>query len=286
MWRSIIAVFLSVGLGCAGVLEETSSGSFIGKGLTVRCVSDAATIRAGQTFYLGLWIQHEAGYHTYWQNPGLAGVATKIAPKLPAGFRAGAMIYPPPNKVKMAAISVHGYEHDVLVILPVTAPAVLEGASITIPIQATWMCCQRTCNPGLAKLSITLKCGPQAIPDAEWAGKVQALLAAQPPRLTGWDLSAERSERNIVFRARPLAGQVLPEAPQFFSLDNMICSDPTQVWQRDGEGFQVQLALSDFLPTDASQLRGLLHGQTTWVTGLVVPYVEIVVPIAPAVAGQ
>ena len=33
-------------------------------------------VQAGQPFWLGLQIQHQPGWHTYWLNPGDSGLAT------------------------------------------------------------------------------------------------------------------------------------------------------------------------------------------------------------------
>ncbi len=250
-----------------------------GKGLTVQLVADVRVVRPGETFQLGLWIKHEPGYHTYWQNPGLAGVPTKLNPKLPAEFKTGAMVYPPPDKVKMASIRVHGYERDVLVALPVTVPAGQAAGPLAIPVAATWMCCRRTCNPGLAQLTITVTIGETRRANEEWLPKFKALEAAQPPVLEGWTLTAARFEKEVELIAHPPAGLTPPAAPQFFSSDNLICSHPLQNWQRDGAGYRVRLALSDFLPEDQTQLRGLLYGQGSWLAGREMPYAAIAVPL-------
>lgn len=264
------------------VRAEERPAAFTGKGLSVQLVSDTRIIQPGQTFHLGLWIEHEPGYHTYWQNPGLAGVPTKMTPELPPGFTAGTMIYPPPDKVKMAAIRVHGYEHPVLVVLPITAPAKLEPGPIAFPIEATWMCCFRTCNPGHALLSLTLQAGAISSPDPAWAPKFADLQAQQPPALKGWALTARRIEKEVELTAVPPSGLPLPEAPQFFSSDNLICSHPPQNWQRDGNGYRVRLSLSDFQPDDKTHLRGLLSGQGSWLAGREAPYAAIAVPITAA----
>lgn len=265
----------------ATVRAQAPASRFTGPGLTVELVSEMKVIQPGQTFHLGLWIRHDPGYHTYWKNPGLAGVPTTLAAQLPAGFTAGELIYPPPDKVRMAGIRVHGYEREVLVALPVTAPAALPPGPLSFPAEAAWMCCQRTCNPGHAKLSLTLQGGAAGTPDETWQAKFADLLARQPPTLTGWSLTARRFEKEIELTALPPAGMALPETPQFFSLDNLICSHPVQSWQRDGSGYRVRLALSDFLPDDQSQLRGLLFGKGSWLPGREAPYAAIAVTIVP-----
>ena len=282
MMRFLPHLILFLCFPLAEVRPQDLPAAFTGKGLSVQLVSDSVTIRPKGTFHLGLWLRHDPGYHTYWQNPGLAGVPTKMMPQLPPGFTAGPMIYPPPDKVKMAAINVHGYERDVLVAIPVSAPALLPPGPLKISVEATWMCCQRTCNPGLARLSLTLDTGPDAKADAVWQPKFNALLASQPPLLTGWDLSATRIEKEIELTAYPPRGVALPDAPQFFSIDNLVCSHPPQSWQKLGSGYRVRLALSDFPPEDGGHLRGLLSGKGSWLPGRAANYVQIAVPIARA----
>lgn len=48
--------------------DSKASSFHRGGGLTMRLVSDVTAIQPGQTFHLGLWIQHEPGYHTYWSS--------------------------------------------------------------------------------------------------------------------------------------------------------------------------------------------------------------------------
>ena len=282
MIRLLPLLLLSCLLLTTGARAGLRPAAFAGKGLSLELVSDRRTIGAGQTFFLGLWLRHEPGYHTYWQNPGLAGVPTKLVPDLPPGYTVGPMIYPPPDKVKMAAINVHGYERDVLVALAVTAPDHLAPGPVVIPVEATWMCCQRTCNPGLAKLSLTLNADPGSIIDSAWEPKFKALLAQQPPLLAGWTTTAQRVDHAVELTIQPSAGQALPETPQFFSSDNLICSHPPQSWQRDGSGYRVRLALSDFPPEDRTHLRGLLFGKGSWLAGQQAAYAAISVPITPA----
>lgn len=259
-----------------------SSTFFQGKGLSVELVSDSTTAVPGSTIHLGLWIKHDPEYHTYWLNPGLAGVATKLNPKLPEGYQTGALIYPPPDKVKMSSLDVHGYERDVLIALPVTLPAHAAAGSLTIPVECTWMCCRNVCNPGLAHLTLTLQIGPKPQPSADWESKFKDLLASQPPAIQGWTLTATRFEKEIELTVQPPAGLTAPEAPQFFSLDNLICSHPPQSWQKDGSGYRVRLELSGFQPKDSSHLSGLLFGKGSWLADKSAPYVEIKVPVLEA----
>ena len=48
---------------------------------------------AGQTFWLGLQLQHEPHWHTYWLNPGDSGLPTQLSWTLPQGLSAGDVLW-------------------------------------------------------------------------------------------------------------------------------------------------------------------------------------------------
>src|SRR6188474_3333938 len=81
--------------------EPPLQATFSGTGVKVELVSEVTAIRPGQPFYAGLFLRHEPAYHTYWKNPGLAGVVTKLEWTLPPGWKAGGIEWPAPDKVMM-----------------------------------------------------------------------------------------------------------------------------------------------------------------------------------------
>ena len=244
-----------------------SADSYSGKGLTVELVSEVTTVRPGQPFYAGLSIKHEAGYHTYWLNPGLAGVATKMEWTLPKDWTAGDIEWPAPDKVKMAQINTHGFERDVLLMVKITPPAMFSAGEVTLKTKASWMCCGTQCNPGFCDLTLTLpvNAGEGAALSKEWHAKFERERTQMPVPAAGWKFSARRDGRKIILTGESAAA--LPEKPVFFSTDNLICSHPPQVWRKTEKGFEAELTLSDFPPKDPSKLRGLLRGQTGWNAG-------------------
>ena len=61
-----------------------------------RLVLAAESARPGDTVPAGVQLRMDARWHTYWQNPGASGIATKIEWDLPAGVTAGAIQWPIP----------------------------------------------------------------------------------------------------------------------------------------------------------------------------------------------
>ena len=52
----------------------------------VRLILSADTARPGDTVMAGVDLKLEPGWHTYWKNPGAAGMPTRIEWQLPPGF--------------------------------------------------------------------------------------------------------------------------------------------------------------------------------------------------------
>ncbi|HEY6087700.1 MAG TPA: protein-disulfide reductase DsbD domain-containing protein, partial [Burkholderiaceae bacterium] len=51
-------------------------------------------IAPGKPFWLGLQIEHQPHWHTYWKNPGDSGLPTTLSWQLPAGVTAGDIDWP------------------------------------------------------------------------------------------------------------------------------------------------------------------------------------------------
>lgn len=267
------------------VLGSTAraGASFQGKGLAVELVSEVTSVRPGQPFYAGLFIRHEAAHHTYWKNPGLAGVATNLDWTLPNGWTAGSIEWPAPDKVKMAMYDTHGYERDVLLMVKITPPAQIKKKEITLRTKASWMCCARACNPGFCDLTLTLPIVAAAA-EPVWNNECRPVFEKErkqfPVPAQGWKFTAKRDGKKITLTGTPEQSDLsLPKEPQFFSSDNLICSHLKQVWNKKGQGFTAELEMSEFLPKDQTKLRGLLRGKTGWNAGDP-RAVEIEVPIA------
>ena len=96
-------------------------------------VAQEAGIAPGGTVYVALRQKIQKDWHTYWRNPGDAGEATKIAWTLPAGWSAGDMVWPTPIKARLGPLLDYAYEGEVLIPVPITAPANAQvGTSVSL----------------------------------------------------------------------------------------------------------------------------------------------------------
>ena len=110
------------GCSAAGALESAPVTS---ARATVSLVSDTDAVAPGTPFRVGLRLQLAPGWHTYWQNPGDAGVPPDLDLTLPPGASAGPIVWPAPQRVAEGPLMTYAYTGDLL--LPVTVTPVGRG---------------------------------------------------------------------------------------------------------------------------------------------------------------
>ena len=116
-------------------------------------------IEAGQTFWLGLKIDHAPHWHTYWQNSGDSGLPTRLNLQLPKGLQAGEIAWPLPKKIPIGTLANYGYEGTVLLAVPVTVTPQFQmpaTGQLHIALQAEWLVCRQECIPQEGSLALNL----------------------------------------------------------------------------------------------------------------------------------
>lgn len=235
-------------------------------GLKIELVPETTAIVPGQDFRVGLFIQHEPGWHTYWQQPGIVGVPTEFRWELPEGFSAGELEYPAPESVLMFHIKAQGYERDVLLQTRITAPAHLQpGQKVRLLGLASWMCCGKTCHPGSLKLALEMPVAAKAQPDTRWAPLFEKERQAYARESATWSAEAVEEGMKVRLTLRPIGKRArlfpteLPEALRFFTEDGWINSDEDQHFSTTPDGgLTVTLTRAEVFMGGAPPTR--LHG--------------------------
>ncbi|MFP4354419.1 MAG: redoxin domain-containing protein [Phycisphaerae bacterium] len=125
-----------------------------------KLLADVDKIQPGRTFTLGIHLKMGEGWHTYWKNPGDAGLATSVQFDLPEGFSVSKLHWPRPETFTQPGdIDGYGYSDQVLLTAKVQAPAKIESEKVKISAHVEWLGCKDKCIPGSAKLSETLAVG-------------------------------------------------------------------------------------------------------------------------------
>ena len=124
----------------------------------VTLLVNAGSIVPGTTMMAGLLLRMDPGWHTYWKNPGEAGLATEIQWKLPPGFAAGPVAWPLPEKqTEEGDVVTYGYGDETMLMVPITAPSDLTpGSKVSFSADVSWLECKSSCVPGSATVQLVL----------------------------------------------------------------------------------------------------------------------------------
>ena len=234
------------------------------KGVDVALVSENSTISACGKFTVGLKIHHHPKFHTYWRNPGIAGVPTEIVWQLPEGFTAGPIQWPYPERTLMAIHPVYGYERDVMLLTEITPPPQIASPEVRLKAAATWMACADGCYPGKADLELVLTVSPNPVKDPAAAGAFANARREIPQTLDGWNAELVSAVDAPEIRLRltsklPGDSQGLPGDLYFFSSDGQISSDPPQKLETNKDGsIEIIAPRAAYGPKGKNVLPGVL----------------------------
>jgi thiol:disulfide interchange protein len=152
----------------------------------VRLVSDVNNVKPGTPFKVGAVFNMQPDWHIYYKENGDAGMPTTIHWYLPAGFKAGDLLWEKPEKFEKAGIVTYGYANRTILVSVITPPANIHG-HVQLSADAKWLCCREECLPGKAHLVLDLPVSPgQPTPSASaslfntvgWQGSVESLAVA------------------------------------------------------------------------------------------------------------
>jgi len=120
----------------------------------VQLVSEQEAVLAGQTFWAGVDVHLDQGWHVYWKNPGDAGMSPKIKWVLPDGFKAGDIHWPYPVRLDSGPLTNFGYDDHVLLLVPVIVSDDQPSAAVNLRATVSWLTCREICIPGKAELNL------------------------------------------------------------------------------------------------------------------------------------
>jgi thiol:disulfide interchange protein DsbD len=171
-------------------------------------VFDADAVRPGDTFWAGVVLRMQPGWHTYWRHSGDAGAPTKIEWEVPAGVRAGAIMWPMPEKYTDAAeLTSYVYHGEVMLLVPVTIDEGVAPGRIPLRAKVSWLECEKLCLPGSAQLdgavevSGAMKASSAADRVALWRTRLPKT-SEVPEASAAWDRNPAEDTRHLVIAAR------------------------------------------------------------------------------------
>ncbi|MDP1528142.1 protein-disulfide reductase DsbD family protein [Rhodoferax sp.] len=222
--RPFSALFFlaSLALPTAAMAQNSPKNTFTTEQVQAELMAHAPDgVDPGKTVWVGLQLQHQPDWHTYWKNSGDSGLATSLSWTLPAGVLAGDIAWPLPVKIPIGNLANYGYKDTVLLPVPLTItpdfkPSVLNP-ELEIKLQASWLVCKLECVPqdGDFVLRIPVK-GSTAIHGAAF----DAAFKAQPealPQAGSVAIENRTLKVSVIGLPASLQGQTLeffPETPE------------------------------------------------------------------------
>jgi thiol:disulfide interchange protein DsbD len=242
----------------ACALESTP---FVSARDTVSLVSDTDAVSPGTSFRIGLRLRLAPGWHTYWQNPGDAGLPPSLDLTLPPGVKAGPIAWPAPRRVAEGALVTYAYTGDVLLPVTITPAAItpapgtpLSGSGATdIVARARWLVCKEICVPEQARFTLNLPPGTAA-PSAQ--APLFAAADRAIPRPSPW-LAHIAPNGTLWVQGAELSGATVTDAWLIPATPGTIDDAAPQRLSTGAEGFTLSLKMGGaFKPT--ADLTGVL----------------------------
>jgi thiol:disulfide interchange protein DsbD len=232
----------------------------------IALVSEKTSIQPGTPFWVAARLRMEPHWHSYWKNPGDSGLATSLSWELPAGFKAGPIVWPHPEKIPTPPLMSYGYENEVWLLTQITPPKTLPQKSVTLRAKAKWLVCKEACLPASDDISLSLpvKNETPAL-DTRWQSGFAKTRAAVPTTETAWKVRAERAAngKDFVLRLRPPTGINIADWKSdeiyFFASEPSLIESatPQKIQKKEGEWI-LPLALSEYSEEIPKNLTGIL----------------------------
>jgi thiol:disulfide interchange protein DsbD len=242
------------------VVPDGFAQTYQGKELVrSQLLADTSAIVPGKPFTVGLLLRMEPGWHTYWKFSGDAGLPTELKWKLPPGWKIGEIQWPIPLKtVDPGDIETYGYENEVLLMQEITPPSKLDGSSVKLSPEASWLVCEKICIPGGATLHLDLPVAETSEPaNTDVFDRYRRLLPQNlpAPNVASTDWSRAGSELRLKITSDTLAKY---PAVDFFPLPEQetIVGHPAVQSRNNNETvFRIPL---ESAPKDLSSIAGLV----------------------------
>lgn len=217
-------------------------------------------LKPGKALWLGLFMRHVPGWHTYWKNPGDSGLATTLTWKLPAGTTAGPILWPTPQQFPVGPLMNYGYAGEVLLPTRLTLPSSYGGAPLAIRMRANWLVCQELCIPESGDFELLI---PADEPSTSHARYFDAAFSSAPVIHTG-KASGHVAHGALVVKVAGLPPALRGTHPKFYPENEGVVqysAAPASAWDGDELALRVPLDVQRSASPAAMQAVLVFPGQ-------------------------
>ncbi|BGE84540.1 thioredoxin family protein [Methylosinus sp. 3S-1] len=203
--RGALAIILGAVLLAAALPRASHAAESLAQAspyATVTLVADVDSVAPGRSFRIGLRQKLAPHWHSYWKNPGDAGVAPTLTLTLPEGAVASAIAWPGPDAIAVGPVRNFGYENEVVLPVTVTVPrTAAPGDTFSIRANAEWLVCEKKCVPESGAFRLDLPVAPTAAPVGGDVAAAFAATDARTPTPSPWIIEIAEEGADLVLAA-------------------------------------------------------------------------------------
>lgn len=115
-------------------------------------VQETNTVTPGSSPWIGLRLELEKDWHTYWKNPGDSGLPTKVEWTLPDGWKISEPKWELPTRIPMPPLTNLGFSNETLLAYELNVPREVAPGDYLLSGKASWLICKEECIPEKADL--------------------------------------------------------------------------------------------------------------------------------------
>ena len=267
MRTQLLAGALTIMVGASAWAETGSAPA-----TRAELVSEMRAVQPGRPFWVGVRLTMAPGWHTYWTNPGEAGLATSVRWELPEGVSAGPLEWPTPARLVTGsgdtALVSYGYEGEAVLLAQVTPPAGAEpGASLPVRGRVDWVECRDVCVKRAATVELAVPIAAEEAIDPPAASVLAHARLAQPADLPTWRVQATAEGARMMMTTSG-ASDHPPTQVVFVPADRGIIDDAApQPLALTDHGHRLELTRSQYATAWPERLRGVLLAEDGWQAG-------------------
>ncbi len=231
-------------------------------------ISEVLSIHPGRSFSVGVLLELEKGWHTYWLNSGDSGLPIAITWKLPPGFIPGEIQWPYPDRFGTDSVVNFGYEEEVLLITEIQAPPTAKpGETIKIEADVEWLVCKEECLPGHTGITLSLPVQyKEPASNLFWAKKFTDTRKKLPIHSKDWSVRSAINKNHVLlsissptwFKNQMTDIYFYPEQSELFDY-----SSP-QYFEKTEDGYAIRAKLSTLAQKIPLKLQGVLVSDKSW----------------------
>jgi thiol:disulfide interchange protein DsbD len=185
-------------------------------------------IAPGRELWLGLKLEHQPHWHTYWKNAGDSGLPTTFNWTLPAFASAGDIDWPAPRQLPIGPLLNFGYDGVAVLPVPVTLSSPADSRTMHVRLEADWLVCKIECIPQSGVFELDLPVGEARITHA---ADFERSLAARPVALASVKAQARVDGDALAFTVSGLPEKVRGRHATLFPEIAGVVDNPAPVTQ-------------------------------------------------------